>query len=105
MSISDLVSSPPDRVAQMAARAAMLLEEVKVHYRATGCATVPRACKCRLKASMSDYGAALRETGETPDQTAKHTRFLIARTMGQIVLYPGCLMDAAVSWAIDGYYG
>jgi hypothetical protein len=29
-------------------------------------------------------------------------RFLIARMMREVDLYPGCLMDAVVGWAIEG---
>ena len=99
-----MVSSPPDRVALIAARAAILLEEIKVHYPGRACATLPRDCRRQLQALISDYAAALRERGEGPDQTVKHTRFLIARTMREVDLFPGCLMDAAVAWAMDGYY-
>lgn len=104
MSISQLVSPTPNRAAQMAARAAMVLEEIREHHPEGMCETLPPECTKRLQDSIRDYAAALRETGETPDQVVKHTRFLIARTMREVELHPGCLMNVAVTWAIEGYH-
>lgn len=87
----------------MAARTAMVLEEIKARCPAGACATLPPDYCERLRDSVCDYAAALRETGETPDQAVKCTRFLIARTMREIDLYPGCLMDVAVAWAVEEY--
>ena len=104
MSISESVSPTPDRAARMAARAAVVLEEIREHYPDAASAPLPPAYTKRLQDSICDYAAALRETGETPDQVVKHTKFLIARTMREVELRPGCLMNLAAAWAIEGYH-
>jgi hypothetical protein len=104
MSASEVIVSIPDRVLQTTARAATLLGEIKVHHPACTYATLPADYTHRLRTSIFAYAAALRESGETPDQVVKQTKFLIARTMREVDLYPGCLMDAVVTWAIEGYY-
>jgi hypothetical protein len=86
----------------MAVRAATLLEEIRIRYPACASATLPPDYTYRLQESVCDYAAALRESGQTPEQIVKHMRFLIARTMREVDLYPGCLMDAVVGWAIEG---
>jgi len=103
MSISESVSPNSDRAAQMAARAAMVLEEIRERYPDGACAPLPPAYTKRLQDSIRDYAAALRETGETPDEVVKHTKFLVARTMREVELRPGCLMDLAATWAIEGF--
>lgn len=104
MSISESVRPTPDRAAQMAARAAMVLEEIREHYPEGASAPLPPRYTKRLQDSIRDYAAVLRETGETPEQIVKHTKFLIARTMREVELRPGCLMDLAATWAIEGYH-
>src|SRR5262245_2791497 len=104
MSASDLVGATPNRVTLAAAHAAALLEEIRLHYPAGAHSALPAGSIQRLQASICDYAAALRENGDTPEQAVKHTKFLIARTMREIDLYPGCLMDAVVGWAIEGYH-
>ena len=104
MSVSEVVGSTPDRVAQTAARVANLLEGIRLQYPQCARATLPQDDIHRLRASICDHAAALREMGETPEQAVNHTRFLIARTMREIDLYPGCLMDAVVAWAVEGYH-
>jgi hypothetical protein len=102
VSVAEVVGATPDRVTQTAVRAAMLLEEIRLQYPACAHATLPPDYRDRLQASICDYATALRETGKTPEQVVKHMRFLIARMMREVDLYPGCLMDAVVGWAIEG---
>jgi len=104
MSVSELVGATPDRVAQTAARVATLLEGVRLQYPECACATLPPDYMQSLQASICDYATALRKTGDTPEQAVNHTRFLIARTMREVDFYPGCLMDAVVAWAVEGYH-
>ena len=87
----------------MAARAAVVLEEIRKHYPDGACASLRPECTRRLQATIRDYAAALREAGETPEQAVNRTRFLIARTLLELELHPGCLMDVAVTWALEGY--
>ena len=104
MSISESVNPTPDRAAKLAARAAMVLEEIREHYPEGASAPLPLLYTKRLQDPIRDYAAALRETGETLDEVVKHTKFLIARTMREVELRPGCLMDLAATWAIEGYH-
>ena len=104
MTISESVSPTPDRAAELAARAAMVLEEIRERYPDGPCAALPPVDTKRLQVSIRDYAGALRETGETLDQVVKQTRFLVARAMREVELRPGCLMDLAATWAIEGYH-
>jgi len=104
MSASELVDATPDRVTQAAARVATLLQEIRLQYPACAHATLPPDFIQQLQTSICDYAATLRESGDTREQAVNHARFLIARTLREVDLYPGCLMDAVVGWAIEGYH-
>ena len=95
--------SSPDRVAETAAYVAEILEEIKRRDPDDGQTTLLAAHR-RLRDSICEYAAVLRQTGQSPDQIVKHTKFLVARTMREVELYPGCLMETVVAWAIEGYH-
>jgi len=104
MSVSELGGSTPNRVVETAACVAEILEEIKFGNLDDAQTTLPATQRGRLRDSICEHAAALRQTGQSLDQTVNHTKFLVARTMREVELYPGCLMDTMVTWAIEGYH-
>ena len=97
-------STPSNRVAETAAYTIAVLAEMLASDPDVADSPLSDVHARRLRASIRDYTAALRETGAPPEQAVKKLKLMISTALGRGDPYPSRLMEAAVAWSIEEYF-